>query len=242
MANELMPLISEQKSLAELAQEAIRERILSSYFKPGDWLRQEELSQQLAVSHTPVREALDRLVADGLAERVPHKGVRVSSIDENEIAEIYCIRLLLEPIVARLAVIRISSGQLKYLETIIEQAEILTKLEEMSRRRQLNRKFHGVISQASGSVSLKRLTEILWNRFPFWMLYEGLHHQPRTLKRILEREIKEHRALLNAIANRDVNLIEQISASHIKGMKDDLKEVFGISSHILEEKQQQMGL
>ncbi len=148
------PLINERKSLSVLAHEAMQERILSGYFKPGEWLRQEE----------------------------------------------------------------------------------------MSRRRQLNRKFHGVISQASGSISLKRLTEILWNRFPFWMLYEGLHHQPRTLKPILEREIKEHRALLDAIANRDVSLVEQISASHIKGMKDDLKEVFGFSSHILEEKQQQMGL
>ena len=236
------PLINERKSLSVLAHEAMQERILSGYFKPGEWLRQEELSQQLAVSYTPIRQALDRLVADGLAERVPNKGVRVSPIDENEIAEIYCLRLLLEPLVVRLAVIRIASDQLKYLETIIEQAEILTKLEEMSRRRQLNRIFHGVISQASGSISLKRLTEILWNRFPFWMLYEGLHHQPRTLKPILEREIKEHRALLNAIANRDVNLVEQISASHIKGMKDDLKEIFGISSHILEEKQQQMGL
>ena len=50
-----------------------------------------------------------QLVADGLAERIPHKGVRVSPIDENEIAEIYYLRLLLEPIVVRLAVIRISS-------------------------------------------------------------------------------------------------------------------------------------
>jgi DNA-binding GntR family transcriptional regulator len=62
---ELTPLIREHKSLVELTHEAIRERILSGYFKPGDWLRQEELSQQLAVSHTPVREALDLLVAYG---------------------------------------------------------------------------------------------------------------------------------------------------------------------------------
>ncbi len=81
---ELMPIIRERKSLAELAHEESREKILFGYFKPGDWLRQADLSQPLAVSHTPVREALDRLVADGLAERVPHKGVRVPTIYEND--------------------------------------------------------------------------------------------------------------------------------------------------------------
>ena len=95
MSNGLKPINSQHKCKAELAHEAIRERILSGYFKPGDWLRQEESSQQLAVSYTPVREALDRLVADGLAERVPHRGVRVSIIDENDIAEVYCLRLYL---------------------------------------------------------------------------------------------------------------------------------------------------
>jgi len=242
MANELMPLISEHKSLAELAHEAIRERILSGYFKPGDWLRQEELSQQLAVSHTPVREALDRLVADGLAERVSHRGVRVSTIDGNGIAEVYCLRLLLEPLVGRLTAMNITRGELRTLKTIVDQAEKLTLLDDMPSRRKLNREFHSMICKACGSAILKRLHEIIWNRFPDWMLYEGLYRQPNSLKSRLQREIKEHRALLDAIANRDVSLVEQISASHIKGMKDDLKEVFGFSSHILEEKQQQMGL
>lgn len=64
-SEDLKPLIQKHDSLSELAHEAIRERILSGYFKPGEWLRQEELSQQLGVSHTPVRGALDRPVADG---------------------------------------------------------------------------------------------------------------------------------------------------------------------------------
>jgi len=242
MLNELKPLNNEHKSLAELAHEAIRERILSCYFKPGDWLRQEELSQQLGVSHTPVREALDRLVADGLAERVTHKGVRVSIIDENDIAEVYCLRLLLEPIVVRLATTHISKEQLKNLGTIVDQAERMTSLDDMPSRRQLNREFHGMVCKACGSEMLERLCGIVWNRFPDWMLYEGLYRHPKSLNPRLQREIKEHRGLLDAIAERNINLAEQLSASHIKGTKEDLMEVFEITSHIIEEKQQQMGL
>jgi DNA-binding GntR family transcriptional regulator len=242
MLNELKPITGEHKSKAVLAHEAIREKILSGYFKPGDWLRQQELSQRLAVSHTPVREALDRLVADGLAERVPNKGVRVSIIDENGIAEVYCLRLYLEPLVVRLATMNGLREQLKNLKTIIDQAEKMTSLDDMPSRRKLNRDFHSMICKACGSDTVERLYEIVWNRFPDWMFYEGLYRQPTSLKLRLQREIKEHRALLDAITKRNVNLAEQLSVNHIKGTKEDLMEVFEITRNILDEKQQQMGL
>jgi DNA-binding GntR family transcriptional regulator len=242
MLNELKPISGEHKSKAELAHEAIRERILSGYFKPGDWLRQEELSQRLTVSHTPVREALDRLVADGLAERVPHRGVRVSIIDENDLAEVYCLRLYIEPLVVRLATMNCLRGQLKNLEAIIDQAEEMTSLDDMPSRRQLNREFHNVICKSCRSVTLCRLHEIIWNKFPDWMFYEGLYRHPASLQPRLHREIKEHRALLNAIAERHVDLASEIATKHIKGTKEDLIEVFKISRHILDEKQRQMGL
>jgi DNA-binding GntR family transcriptional regulator len=242
MASELKPLIREHKSLAELAHEAIRDRILTGHFKPSDWLRQEELSQLLGVSHTPVREALDRLVADGLADRVPNRGVRVSPIDENDIAEVYCLRLLLEPLVVGLTAMNISGGELDHLGEIVNQAEILTSLDDMPYRRQMNREFHIRISYNCGSATLRRLHEIVWNKYPDWMLYEGLYRAPNSLTPRLELEIEEHRALLDAIANRNVILAKQITTSHIRVMKKDLIEVFEISSQILEEKQQQMGL
>jgi DNA-binding GntR family transcriptional regulator len=242
MASELKPLISEHKSLAELSHEVIRERILSGHIKPGDWLRQEELSQQLGVSHTPVREALDLLVADGLAERVPNRGVRVSPIDENDIAEVYCLRLLLEPIVVGLTALNISEGGIDHLEKIVDQAESLTSLDHMPSRRKMNREFHVKISKNCGNATLSRLHDIVWNKFPDWMLYEGLYRDPNSLTPRLQREIEEHRGLLDAIANRNVNLAKQIATRHIKVMKMDLIEVFEISSQVLEEKQRQIGI
>ncbi len=241
MPNELKPLISDHKSLAELAHEAIQEMILSGDFKPGDWLRQEDLSKQLSVSHTPVRQALDRLVSDGLAEHIPHRGVRVAAINEDEIAENYCLRLMLEPLVVRLTTLHITDNQLKQLEMIIGQAERLTLLEGMSSRRQLNRKFHRMISEICGSTTLNRMHEIMWNRFPDWMLYEGLHRQRYTLKPRLQREIEEHRALLDALRMKNIDLAVELSKQHIIGTKDDLIEIFEISNEYIEEKRQQWG-
>ena len=122
---ELSPLTSRHQSLAELAYQAIREKIVSVEIQSGEWLRQEHLAQQLDVSQTPIRQALDWLVADRLAERVLHRGVRVSEINENEIADVYCLRLLLDPVVTRLAATNVSTEQLERLQLLLDQSTLL---------------------------------------------------------------------------------------------------------------------
>lgn len=240
---ELTSLTKQHQSLAELTYQMIRNKIISGEIQPGEWLRQEQLAQQLEVSHTPVRQALDWLVADGLAERVPHKGVRISEINENEIAEIYCLRLLLDPIVARLAAKNISDDQIERLQLIIEQSEKISSLNDMPSRRRLNREFHKIISDSASFGTLGRLSEIVWNRFPDWMFYEGLHKDADTITERLSREIEEHKRIFDSIATHNANLAEKLSRDHITAfMKEDLTEVFSILGEVLDEMEEQMGL
>src|SRR5512147_1733036 len=86
----------QKRPLKEDVFDALHEKIVSGKYKPGEWLRQDDIATQLGVSMTPVREALDLLVAAGLAERVPYRGVRVPQPSQEEIAESYAVRLLLE--------------------------------------------------------------------------------------------------------------------------------------------------
>ncbi len=231
------------KSLSTLAYTAIRENILAGHYKPGEWLRQKDLSQQLHISYTPIREALDKLVADGLVEKLPHRGVRVSSVDENEIVNFYCLRLLLEPLIGRMAALTTFEDKLDQLTEILVKAKNLTSLEDMPNRRRLNREFHWMICKVCGNSLLERLYEIVWNRFPDWMFYEGLHRQPNTLKQRLDRENNEHWQMLKVIGTRDADLAGRLYSDHIKlFMKEDLIEVFRIPIQLLEEKQRQMGI
>jgi DNA-binding GntR family transcriptional regulator len=240
---ELTSIAKQHQSLAELVHEVIRSRIVSGEIQPGEWLRQEQLAQQLEVSHTPIRQALDWLVADGLAERVPHKGVRVSGFDSDEIAEVYCLRLLLDPIVARLAAKIMSGEQLGRLRSIVEHAAAMTSLNDMSARRNLNRQFHVTIGESAGHGTLERLYEIVWNRFPDWMFYEGLHKDLDTIAERLSRETEEHRRLLDSIASRNVDLAGKLATDHIRAfMRDDLTEVFDIPGTLLDEMEEQMGI
>ncbi|HZD56501.1 MAG TPA: GntR family transcriptional regulator, partial [Anaerolineales bacterium] len=146
-----------RKSLGEEVFEILRDKILAGEYPLGEWLRQEEIGKQLGVSQTPVREALDRLVSEGLAERVPYRGVRVSTLTSEEIADIYAARLVLEVNLARAAAHNIASEQLTKLERLVNEAQSLISLEDMSSRRQLNIEFHFTLASASKNQVLERL-------------------------------------------------------------------------------------
>ena len=89
----------------------MHEKIISGTYKPGDWLRQDDIATQLGVSMTPVREALDLLVSSGLAERVPYRGVRVREMSTRDVVEAYGLRLILEVVIAQEAARNITPEQ-----------------------------------------------------------------------------------------------------------------------------------
>ena len=238
----ITPITKQHQSLAELTYQTIRDMILSGEYQPGDWLRQEQLAQQLEVSYTPIRQALDWLVADGLAEHVSHKGVRLAIIDEIEIAEAYSLRLLLVPILARVAAENRSTDEIKHLQDILDLLEKTTSLDNMRDRRGLNREFHKTISESAGFKTLERLSEIVWNRFPDWMFYEGLYKEPDSITKRFTREDKEHREILKSIINQNPQLAMDLSKDHIKAfMKEDLMDVFNIPGDVLDKMEKQMG-
>lgn len=107
------PASEEQRSGPEYgarsaAYRRIRDDIVEGRLPPGQWVREGPLAEQLGVSRTPVREALNALAAEGLVEIVRHRGARVSSWTVRDVDEVYSIRAVLEGEGARLAVARAS--------------------------------------------------------------------------------------------------------------------------------------
>jgi DNA-binding GntR family transcriptional regulator len=81
----------------------VRRRILAGEYRPGAWIREVELQREFGLSNGPVREALQSVVADGLAERAPFRGVRVIDLNEREIVELFEVRFALLGFAAELA-------------------------------------------------------------------------------------------------------------------------------------------
>jgi DNA-binding GntR family transcriptional regulator len=95
---------AERLTAQELVLEAVRNAILAGVIEPGARLRQEELADLFGTSRIPVREALRALEYEGLVTSAPHRGFTVTSLDADDIEEVYELRILLEGQAVRLAI------------------------------------------------------------------------------------------------------------------------------------------
>lgn len=104
---QLRPIIetarAQHATAQEVVLEAVREAILTNVFEPGARLRQEELAEMFGTSRIPVRDALHALEYEGLVQSEPHRGFTVTSLDADDVEEVYELRILLESEAVRLA-------------------------------------------------------------------------------------------------------------------------------------------
>jgi DNA-binding GntR family transcriptional regulator len=238
----LMDGMLRKKSLRDEVYELLHNRIVSGKFAPGEWLRQEEIASQLGVSQTPVREALDQLVSNGLAKRVPYRGVHVISLSQQEIVEAYATRLVLEALIARLAAYHRTQEQLTTMRKLLSASENLTELESMPELRGVNKELHKQIALASGNALLAALYEITANKFPDWMLYEYMFRRPDILLPTLAKEHTEHQSLIRAIAEQKPDEAARAAARHVRELGEQLKTFLGISSDLLHAAEQEITL
>src|SRR5512147_1913489 len=134
----------------------IRALIARGHYLGGDAMPEQELAERLGVSRTPVREALNRLQAEGVVERRSNRRVHLAEMDPDRVVEIFAVRAALEPIAARLATGFVTPGFLEELSTAIERMEVALGARQPDLRayRQGNEDFHWAILARSGSATL----------------------------------------------------------------------------------------
>jgi DNA-binding GntR family transcriptional regulator len=106
------PVKPQQFSRPVWLADIVRERIVNGVYRPGSRIREADLQEEFAFSNGPIREALQMIVAEGLAERFPWQGVRVVSLDDRQVAELFQVRFALLEYAAELAVRNASAAAL----------------------------------------------------------------------------------------------------------------------------------
>jgi DNA-binding GntR family transcriptional regulator len=203
------------------AYEAIRGGILEGRFAAGSALREEQLATEIGVSRTPVREALHRLLADGLVNSVPNSGTFVSDLTEDDLHETFELRSMLEAYVARKAALRISEEQLAELEALADKMERLApqdgdKLEDFGR---LNNDFHLLILQASGSRLLEPILARLITGVPLVPLKQ--YRLRRWVN--IERSNRQHREIIEALREHNAEWAGLRMQSHLLSTQPKLQ-------------------
>lgn len=230
----------QKRPLKEDIFDALHEKIISGKYKPGDWLRQDDIATQLGVSMTPVREGLDLLVSAGLAERVPYRGVRVRKLSTKDVVDAYGLRLILEVIIAQDAARNITPGQVAGLERMIVEMKKHDSLKEMSIARKLSREFHAAMAEASQNDLLMKVYAVVANAFPDWLLYEALFRKPEILAGSMANTHKEHIAMVDALKRGDANMAAQKSVEHLMESGKWLEDYLGVPAELLREKEAQV--
>lgn len=228
----------QKRPLKEDIFDVLHEKIISGTYKPGDWLRQDDIATQLGVSMTPVREALDLLVSAGLAERVPYRGVRVRETSTKDVVEAYGLRLVLEVVIAQEAARNITPEQLSSLERTIEEMKKHDSLKDMSYARQLSREFHSDIAAATRNDLLIKLYGVVANAFPDWLLYEALFRKPEILTASMTDTHEEHVAIADALKKGNGEVAAQKSIEHVMESGRWLVEYLDIPAELLREKEE----
>jgi DNA-binding GntR family transcriptional regulator len=146
----------------ETVQRLIRQAIASGQIQAGDRLLQNELAERLGVSPTPVREALQALVAQGVLAHVPNKGVRVIELDYRAAEEVYRIRAALEPLAIEIGAPRLAPDDLDEMAGVLASMTRAARDRRIDRVKALDHRFHFLIYSAAGPGRLLDQIERLW--------------------------------------------------------------------------------
>jgi DNA-binding GntR family transcriptional regulator len=216
MNSQLTP-VNTPVSLEKFAYDAIKEAILNFRLKPGQSLVESDLANQLAISKTPVRDALMRLQKEGLVEKVPYTGTYVAEINRQILIDMFQVRAVLEGLAARLATAIWKDNETVKLQHIIDGHALSAMNNDISAASKYNAQFHDTIIQFSSN---KWLAQILSNFDDHLKRYRILSNYQSDR---LRKSVEEHQAVLNAIANNDPDSADSLMRSHLLSALEDLK-------------------
>lgn len=204
-------------SSVERVYEELRALAINFEMLPGDRVNEVELAKRFGVSRTPLREALNRLTADGFLSFVPSKGFFRRKLEIKEVVDLYELRLKLELGGAELACERATPEKVAEIRSFLDMSMRDDPARDAQELVALDERFHEMIADLAGNAELLR-TLIAVNariRFIRWINMES-SNRPRSQA--------EHLEILEAIAGNDSVRARTILINHISKRQDQIAE------------------
>ncbi len=211
---------SSQTSLSQPAylrvRDQIRAEILRGDLQPGTRLLVSELARRYGVSQMPVRDALQLLQGEGIVTNVPHQGARVRDINEQFIANMYDVLLLMTEYLVERAARVIQPHDIEELEAIQKEIERAATSADIERILELNREFNDKIHSLAGNPEAMRIVS------QYRGLRDALRYTLGFSRSRLEAMCRDHRRLIAALASQDAAKAVEIARQHSQEAQHDL--------------------
>ncbi len=216
------PPLIQRRNLGDDVYHILWSRIVSRDLHPGEKLSDLKLSNELGVSRTPVREALQRLLQDGVIEAQPHRGFFVRSFSGKDIEEIFEIRAALEALALRTLVLRSPDADYGWaLRQLDEVAEIIAGAdteEEIVRANErfleIDQGFHMFLVDRSGNERLKNIINGIWAQIAVFQK-AGTH-----VPGYIEVALRQHREIISLLREKRHECAIEALENHIRVMKE----------------------
>jgi len=197
----------EDRSIAAVITRTLAARIVSGALPPGERLRQDHVATEFRTSHVPVREAFQRLDAQGLVVTEPRRGVRVAPLDPAAVLEVAEMRAVLEPLALRHAMPLLSQVHLAAARSALEDERLCA--DDLTTLQEANQRFHGALTSACAMPRLAGAVADLHRASArhLFAAWSSLAWQARSGD--------EHRAILAAVEAGQADTACRLLAEHI---------------------------
>jgi DNA-binding GntR family transcriptional regulator len=196
------------RTAQERVEEVLRQAILRGELGPGEPLVLEDLSAELGVSRTPIREAMRALSSEGLVDMDSFRSAAVHTPTVEEAREIYDLRLLLDPVAVRRAVEWITAEELDTAQAI---HETMLATDDLGEWVDANREFHRVLQQAARSDRLSTIIDSLRNSAAMQV---ALSLKAKSSQ--IAQANADHEQILRAFRARDVDAAVRLTEEHLR--------------------------
>jgi len=200
------------RALYEEVAELLRQRIFRRELEPGSWIDELKLAEEYGISRTPLREALKVLAAEGLVTMKVRRGAYVTEVSEQDLVDVYHLLALLESDAAGVVASQASPAQIDELRALHGELEAAATPGHVDRDHffAINERFH------------MRLLDIANNRWRNQMVADlrkvmKLNRHNSLLKSgRIEESLAEHRALMDALVQRDADAAARRMREHFR--------------------------
>lgn len=212
--------VEQDESLLDYALREIKTRIQNGTYPPGTKLSTQEISDSLGISRTPVVAAINRLVAQGVAEAIPRRGTIVSRLNGRQIKDIIDVRRMIEEFAIPLAIKNVDF----YPEVLTEMQEITeyfthNELSDYTVFANLDTKFHQLFVSLTGNQQLMNLYDMNWSVGALFYMYS-------VAKMPLSRHVKafnHHKEIFSSLITKNELMLHMKVTEHFNMIYDSIE-------------------
>lgn len=208
----------------EAAYAAIKDAILLGKLGPHQPLVEESLASMLAISRTPVREALALLEHERLIGPRGGRGLYVAPVSREEFVAMFVANETVEPFLVRQAARLATPTQLDELATTLVEAEASVDSADMVGFLRASRTFHRLVGEAAGNAPLTDFVVRNEERADMYLLSAGKAVEAHTM----QASNREHSAILRAIQERDPETAARLAIYHAQSLRVRLGDLFSV--------------